>query len=107
MSMLQAQHAEVLIEHAWEQDLLTERQHLTNYGEKWWRLFSAKYRRTRAHLQGLCKGPLPKDTQTCLTLVDDILDFQQRKRTYDQYASLVERFVNSYEVMVASVGLAF
>jgi very-short-patch-repair endonuclease len=90
MSFLQAQHAEALIEHAWEQDLLTERQHLTHYGEKWWRVFSAKYRRTRARLQGLCKGSLPKDNTACLGLVDAILHFQQRKRTYDQYASLGE-----------------
>ena len=90
MSVLQAQHAAVLIEQAWEQALLTERQHLTNYGDKWWRVFSAKYRRTRARLQGLCKGPLPKDNKTCLGLVDDILDFQQCKCTYDQYISLGE-----------------
>lgn len=90
MSMLQARHAETLIEQAWEQDLLGERQHLTNYGEKWWRIFSAKYRRTRARLQGLCKGSRPKDNKACLALVDDILDFQQRKRTYDQYAGLGE-----------------
>ena len=90
MSMLQARHAETLIEQAWEQDLLGERQHLTNYGEKWWRIFSAKYRRTRARLQGLCKGSLPKDNKACLILVDDILDFQQRKRTYDQHAGLGE-----------------
>ena len=90
MSMLQAQHAAVLIEQAWEQNLLTDRQHLINYGEKWWRVFSAKYRKTRARLQGLCTGALPKDNKACLTLVDDILDFQQRKRTYDQYAGLGE-----------------
>ena len=90
MSMLQAQHAAVLIEQAWEQNLLTDRQHLINYGEKWWRVFSAKYRKTRARLQGLCTGALPKDNKACLTLVDGILDFQQRKRTYDQYAGLGE-----------------
>jgi very-short-patch-repair endonuclease len=90
MSLLQARHTEALIEQAWEQELLTERQHLTNYGEKWWRVFSMKYRKTRTRLQGLCKGPLPKDNSACLALVDDILDFQQRKRTYDQYASLGE-----------------
>src|SRR5262249_37407400 len=57
---------------------------------KWWRVFSTKYRRTRARLQGLCKGPLPKANTACLGLVDDILDFRQRKRTYDQYAGLGE-----------------
>jgi very-short-patch-repair endonuclease len=90
MSMLQAQHAAVLIEQAWEQNLLTDRQHLINYGEKWWRVFSTKYRKTRARLRGLCTGTLPKDNKACLTLVDGILDFQQRKRTYDQYAGLGE-----------------
>jgi uncharacterized protein DUF4011/AAA domain-containing protein len=34
MSLLQARHAEALIEHAWEQELLTERQHLAHYGDK-------------------------------------------------------------------------
>jgi very-short-patch-repair endonuclease len=90
MNSLQTQHEEALIDQAWEQDLLTERQHLTNFGDKWWRVFSAKYRRTHARLQGLCKGSLPKDNKACLALVDDILDYQQRKRTYGQYVTLGE-----------------
>jgi hypothetical protein len=61
MSVLQAQHAEALIEQAWEQDLLTDRQHLINYGAKWWRIFSAQYRRTRS-LAGFVQGATARKT---------------------------------------------
>lgn len=90
MASARARHDEMLIEQAWEQDLLAERQHLANLGEKWWRLFSGAYRRARARLQGLCKKPLPKDNVSALALLDGILSYQLNKRTYDQHFALGE-----------------
>lgn len=81
---------ETLIEQAWEQDLLTERQHLANLGGKWWRIFSGNFRRARARLQGLCKTPMPKDNGRALALVDAVLSYQLEKRTFDQHLALGE-----------------
>jgi very-short-patch-repair endonuclease len=90
MQILQEARKADFIEHAWEQDLLTERQYLNHYGEKWWRHFSGKYRKSRASLSGLCRKKLPKKNQACIAMLDDILDYQLRKRSYDQYANLGE-----------------
>ena len=75
-------------EHAWEQDLLTERQHFSSYGDKWWRFLSGKFRQSQAKLQGLCKSPLPKENAECLSMIDGILEYRQRKLTCDQSTSL-------------------
>lgn len=88
MTMLHAQYADVLIESAWEADLHLDRQYLVRYGEKWWRVCSAKYRGARARLQGLCTGPLSNDLPACLMLVDAILEFQHHKGVYDQWADV-------------------
>lgn len=90
MAQLQRQHGALLIDQAWTQPLLMERQHLANYGDKWWRLMSGNFRQARARLQGLSKGPLPKDNAPCLALIDGILAFQQYKIVYDQHEALGE-----------------
>ncbi len=88
MIKIQAQHSAILIELAWEQDVMVERLHFVNYGGKWWRLLSGKFRQSRARLQGLCKSPLPKDNAECLSVIDGILEYQQHKRIYDQHVAL-------------------
>lgn len=90
MTQIKIEHGDMLIEHAWEQNVMTERQHFVNYGDKWWRFMSGKFRQSRARLQGLCKSPLSKDNLQCLTMIDGILEFQRQKGTYDQHAALGE-----------------
>ena len=90
MTGIQAQHRAMLIEHAWEQDVLIERLHFANYGGKWWCFLSGKFRQSRAKLQGLCKSGLPKGNAECLSMIDGILEYQQRKRIYDQHIALGE-----------------
>jgi len=90
MAQIRTEHGAMLIEHAWEQNVLTERQHFVNYGDKWWRFMSGKFRQSRARLQGLCKSPLSRDNMQCLAMIDGILEFQRQKGTYDQHAALGE-----------------
>lgn len=78
------------VEHAWEQDLQVERQHLVSYGDKWWRFLSGKFRKSQVKLQGLCQSPLPKDNAECLSMIDGIIEYQQRKQTCNQYAALAK-----------------
>lgn len=88
MTRIRAHHQSMLIDQGWEQDLLDVRQNFAVYGEKWWRGFSGKFRQSRAKLQGLCKSPLPENSQECLRLIDDVLDYQQQKVSFDKHASL-------------------
>lgn len=90
MTAAQTRYETHLIDQAWGQDLLTERKHLLNLGGKWWRLLSGDFRRSRARLQGLCTGPLPKDPEHSLALIDGILAFQKHKAIFDQHAALGE-----------------
>ncbi len=88
MSSARAQSEAMLIENAWEQDLLEVRQHLASYGQKWWRIFSGKFRSARSRLQGLCKSPLPKENDSAIRLVDSVLAYQSGKKIYDQDEAL-------------------
>ena len=90
MSQAKADHGGTLIEQAWEQDLLTERQHFASFGDKWWRFMSGKFRHSHARLQGLCKTPVAKDNAQCLAMIDGVLEFQRQKVIYDQHAMLGE-----------------
>jgi very-short-patch-repair endonuclease/DNA polymerase III delta prime subunit len=90
MTDTRAVHQGMLIEQAWEQDVLADRQHFANLGDKWWRMFSGKYRQSRARLQGFCKTALPKEGRLCLALLDGILEHQQHKGIYDRHAMLGE-----------------
>ncbi|MCY1507689.1 putative DNA helicase [compost metagenome] len=77
-----------LIDAAWEQDLLEVRQSLLAYGDKWWKVFSGRFRSARARLQGLAREGLPKTNVGMLELVDSVLTYQHNKKIYDQHEAL-------------------
>lgn len=88
MTACRSKHDSQLIDAAWDQDLLEVRQSLQAYGEKWWRIFSGRFRAARTRLQGLVRETLPKTNAGMLELVDSILTYQQSKKTYDQHEAL-------------------
>jgi hypothetical protein len=81
---------EVLIPEAWEQDLLETRQHLANYGGKWWKSFSGDYRQARNRLGGLCREAPPKDVEGQLALVDAVLEAQRHRKVIRDHETLGE-----------------
>lgn len=88
MTACRAKHDSQLIDAAWEQDLLEVRQSFLAYGEKWWRVFSGRFRAARSRLQGLAREALPKTNAGMLELVDSVLTYQQNKKVYDQHEAL-------------------
>ena len=84
ISRIKAARAGQLIEEAWEQDLLTERQHYANHGAKWWRGLIGDFKRARARLQGLCAQTLPKSSSDCLALIDDVLEVRRATISYNE-----------------------
>ena len=88
MSICKANHGAQLIEAAWEQDLLEVRQNLLAYGDKWWKVFSGRYRAAKARLQGLAQGVLPGSNAEQLSLVDSVLTYQQSQKVYNQHEGL-------------------
>lgn len=88
MTACHSKHEKQLIDAAWEQDLLEVRQSLIAYGDKWWKVFSGRFRAARARLQGLARETLPKTNAGMLELVDSVLTYQQNKKVYDQHEAL-------------------
>lgn len=90
-SGLRGQYDEVLIPEAWDQDLLEMRQHLANYGDRWWRSISGDYRQARNRLRGLCKEDLPKDVSEQLALVDAVLEACRHREVIQWFEPLGSR----------------
>lgn len=90
MSELKFKHSNDLIDQAWAADLLESRNNWLALGNKWWKVFSGRYRHTKNFLQSLSKKPLSKDYQEVLELIDDILKYQSLKGTFDSYRALGE-----------------
>ncbi|HEX5081220.1 MAG TPA: DUF4011 domain-containing protein, partial [Blastocatellia bacterium] len=87
-SQLHALHDATLIPDAWEQDLLETRQHLVNYGRKWWRFFSGEYRGARNRLDGLCHADAPREIDRKIELVDAVLEARRCNAVMRQRQSL-------------------
>ena len=78
LSELHSEYDHILIPEAWSQNVLEIRQMLAAYGNKWWRVFSGKYQRSRNELTGLCSQQLPKTQNVQLRMVDAILEAQRK-----------------------------
>ena len=77
---IHSRYDSVLIPEAWEQNVLSYRQPLRDYGEKWWRSLSRKYRAARNGLYELCRSDLPTKGSAQLKLVEAILQEQLLRR---------------------------
>ncbi len=88
LSQLHTRFNTILIPEAWEQDLLETRQHLVNYGNKWWKLLSRDYRRARNRLAGLCQTEAPKEIEKKIELVDAVLEARRHQAVVRQFQNL-------------------
>ena len=80
----------LMLDVAWEHDLLSVRQALLSHGEKWWRFLSGEFKDAKRRLQSVAKDVLPKSSADMLKMVDAVLVFQQHKKVYDQHETLGE-----------------
>jgi len=88
MDQLHTAFAPRLIDQAWEKDVLSVRQALLSYGNKWWRFFSSEFRAAKGQLQALTKTALPKALPEMLAIVDAVLAYQQHQKVFDQHQGL-------------------
>ena len=88
LSELHDEYDNLLIPEAWTQDVLEVRRMLAAYGDKWWRIFSGKYRHARNQLVGLCSQQLPKAQETQIGMVDAILEAQRELPHLEQIQKL-------------------
>ena len=91
LTKLHKAYDHILIPEAWKQDVLEIRQMLAAYGNKWWRVFSGKYRRARNELAGLCSQQLPKAQDAQLRIVDAILETQREQPHLEKIQELGQK----------------
>ena len=90
MKTLFEAYKERFIEQAFESVVLGIRQGLVGRVDKWWRIFSGKYRRAKSDLQGYCKEPLNGKATEWLVWVDDLLAYQNYQKTFNESQALGE-----------------
>ncbi len=90
MHRVKEKHQQRFISQAWDADVFSIRQGLVGRADKWWRIFSGEYRRAKAAYQGLCKSGLEGSAVDWLSHVDDLLEFQDKNKTYQELKGLGE-----------------
>ena len=88
MAVLRQKFDPLLVDVAWEQDLLPVRQVLLSHGSKWWRFLSGAFNRAKGRLQALARTKLPKAANEMLKLVDGVLEYQQHEKVFVQQETL-------------------
>jgi very-short-patch-repair endonuclease len=70
---LRRQYAQVLRPEAWARDVSGVRRIVAQWGGRWWRLLSGRWRHARQILAELCSGTAPLDQLSQLSLLDAIV----------------------------------
>ncbi|WDD96747.1 DUF3320 domain-containing protein [Thalassomonas actiniarum] len=91
MSQLYHSYKSRFVEQAFDAELLPIRQGLIGRTDKWWRIFSAAYRRAKNSLAGLCKEPLADNPNDWLLWVDDVLDYQKQQKCFQEHEQLLSK----------------
>jgi very-short-patch-repair endonuclease len=74
---LRCQYDRILRPEAWTGRVSDVRQVVANWGGRWWRLLSGRWREARQNLASLCFGPAPSDQASQLSLLDAITVAQE------------------------------
>ena len=87
---IRKEHNDILYPEAWKENVDDIGKVITDYGGKWWRFFSGRYRQARSKLADLCKQ-LPKTQVARLRIIDVILEVQREKPRLDVIQELGKR----------------
>lgn len=74
LSEIRARRSGEVIDSAWSKDWLQQRMVIAAKSQSFFRIFDGAYRAAIGQLQGILKGPLPKDHQARIALLDDLID---------------------------------
>lgn len=89
MMQLYDTYEPLVLEPAFDKELLSIRQGLVGRTDKWWRFLSGDYRSAKKSLASLSKGPLPANPNNWLTWVDDLLEYQKQRKKFQEYEQLL------------------
>ena len=88
---IRSRYDAVLMEEAWDRDVLATRQALRAYGRKWWRFLRPTFRNARRTIQDLCRREAPGTVEDQIELMDAVLEVRRLSRRIAESNDLVER----------------
>ncbi len=72
---------------AWDEDVLETRNAIEELGDKFWRLLSGRYRRSRRKMASLCRSDMPSGKERQLRLLDVIVESQRLTNECKSYTA--------------------
>jgi len=91
LAEIRERYGALLVQAAWDQDLLAERQAFLSYGSRWWGWVTPSLRRARTRLRGLCRTAPPRAAGECVALIDAVMESQLKRATFERHATLGKR----------------
>ena len=76
-----------LMSTAWDEHVLETRETIDQLGDKFWRAFSGRYRRSRKRVALLCRGEIPSEKVRQLRLLDSIIEAQRLAAECKRYSA--------------------
>ncbi|MBU0476159.1 MAG: DUF3320 domain-containing protein [Bacteroidetes bacterium] len=93
---LLSKYNQYLLDHAWDADILYERQQILQYRSKWWRILSKKYRTSRSTIKSLCKTNTSVEPHFQLELADSIISYKKHFKVYSEHEKIGHSILKSY-----------
>ena len=84
---LQDQFSVALTPAAWDEDVTETRNTIDQLSDRFWRLLSGRYRRSRKKLASLCRGEIPSDKDRQLHLLNAIIEMQRLTTEFRRYSA--------------------
>ena len=84
---LQDEFSVALTPAAWDEDVTETRNTIDQLSDKFWRLLSGRYRRSRKKLASLCRGEIPSDKDRQLSLLNAIIETQRLATECRRYSA--------------------
>jgi very-short-patch-repair endonuclease len=78
-SDIRNKYSNIVIEEAWDVDLLEIRQMVVSYKDKWWRIFSGDYRKANNKFIGLLKGKSKLTIDEKIKIIDAIMEAKRQQ----------------------------
>ena len=93
---LQDEFGVVLTPTAWDVEVSETRNAIDHFGDKWWRILSGRYRRSRKKVASLCRGEIPNNKGRQLRVLDAIIEVQRLDRECKRYSANGAEVFGSY-----------
>lgn len=86
LTSIRSKYDKMLIPEAWDTDLSSCRRILAAYGNRWWRFFSADYRKAAAEFRGYCRDNPPRSQRDRVAVLDAVREANDLRQAVSELA---------------------